>query len=59
MNTDKLTTVLGVIQGVGVAVGDYLVHAKETGAIEWTAPTFWIGLAVSVLMALKAYYTNK
>lgn len=59
MTTDKLTTVLGLLQAMGVAVGDYLVHAQSTGEVNWTAPTFYIGLAVAVLMALKAYYTNK
>lgn len=59
MNTDKLTTVLGVMQAVGVAVGDYFVHTKDTGSVDFHAATFWIGLAVATLMGVKSYYTNK
>jgi len=57
MNSTRLTTVLGVVQAVGVAVADYLTHTNmEGGALK--QPTFWIGLAIAGAMGLKGYFTQ-
>lgn len=57
MNSTTLTTVLGLVQGVGTAVVDYLVHnPMEGGAMK--QPTFWVGLVIAIAMGLKAYFTQ-
>ena len=57
MNTTTLTTVLGLGQGIGTAVVDFLVHnPMDGGAMK--QPTFWIGLVVAALMGVKAYFTQ-
>lgn len=51
------TTILGIAQAGGTAAVDYLVHAPmEGGATE--QPTFWLGLGVAALMAIKGYLTQ-
>lgn len=57
MNTTRLTSILGIVQAVGVAVADYLTHTNmEGGALK--QPTFWIGLAIAGAMGLKGYFTQ-
>lgn len=55
MSTDKLQTYLGLAKGVLVASIDYVVHL-DAGALNWKAPTFWAGLGVAVVEAVKGYY---
>jgi len=55
MSTDKLQTVLGVAKGVLVAAIDYVVHL-DAGSVNWKAPTFWAGMGVAVVEAVKGYY---
>lgn len=59
MNTDKLTTYLGLFQAIATAGITYWTTAQQDGTIDFTSPVFWLGLTVSVLMAVKGYYTNK
>lgn len=57
MNNTKMTTVLGVIQAVGVGVIDYFTHTSmDGGALK--QPTFWVGLVIAAAMALKGYLTQ-
>lgn len=57
MNATRLTTILGVVQAVGVGVADYLMHTSmEGGALK--QPTYWIGLIVAAAMGLKGYFTQ-
>ena len=57
MNNTTLTTVLGLGQGIGTAVVDFLMHnPMEGGALK--QPTFWVGLVVAALMGVKAYFTQ-
>lgn len=57
MNTTKLTTILGIVQAIGVGVADYLTHTTmEGGALK--QPTFWIGLLIAGAMGLKGYFTK-
>lgn len=57
MNTTRLTTILGIVQAIGVAVADYLTHTSmEGGAMK--QPTFWIGLGIAAAMGLKGYFTK-
>jgi hypothetical protein len=59
MKTDTLTTWLGVLQAVGVAVVDFVMTAPDTAdGSRWTNPMFWVGMIVAGLMAVKAYYTK-
>jgi len=61
MQTDTLTTWLGVLQAVGVAIVNFVVTAPAADAADgsrWTNPMFWVGMIVAALMAVKAYYTK-
>lgn len=59
MNKDTLTTILGIGQAAVVAVIDFMATtpADESGT-RWTNPVFYLGLAVAVFVAVKAYYTK-
>lgn len=59
MDTNKVTSWLGLAQAIGVAAVTFYTTAQDGGAIDWASPMFYIGLAVAVLVAVKAYYTNK
>ena len=59
MNTDNLTTWLGVAQAAGVAAVTFYTTSSEDGTLNLKSPAFWLGLIVSVLVAIKAYWTNK
>lgn len=57
MNSTLMTTILGLVQAIGAAVLDYLMHnPMEGGAMK--QPTFWIGLIIAAAMGLKGYYTQ-
>jgi len=57
MNSTMMTTILGLVQAIGAAVLDYLMHnPMEGGALK--QPTFWIGLIIAAAMGLKGYYTQ-
>jgi hypothetical protein len=58
MNTDKLTTLLGLAQAIGVAAVTFYTTSEE-GSLSLKSPMFWVGLAVAILVAVKAYFTNK
>lgn len=55
---DGKTTILGLLLALCGGAMDYFMHAGQDG-VDYGAPTFWIGLAISVLIGLKGYYTNK
>jgi hypothetical protein len=51
------TTYLALIQAVGTAVVDFVVHTPmEGGALK--QPTFWVGLVIAAAMGLKGYLTQ-
>jgi uncharacterized membrane protein len=58
MNTDKLTTYLGLAQAIGVAAVTFYTTSSD-GSLSLTSPMFWVGMAVAILMAVKGYFTNK
>jgi uncharacterized membrane protein len=58
VNTDKLTTYLGLAQAIGVAAVTFYTTSSD-GALSLTSPMFWVGMAVAILMAVKGYFTNK
>ena len=59
MKTDTLTTWLGLLQAVGIAIVDVVMTAPaEPDGTRWTNPMFWVGIIVAALMAVKAYYTK-
>ena len=58
MNTDKLTTLLGLAQAIGVAAVTFYTTSEE-GALSLKSPMFWVGMSVAILVAVKAYFTNK
>lgn len=57
MNTTKWTTILGIVQAVGVSVVDYFTHTNMDGGA-MAQPTFWIGLVIAASMGLKGYFTQ-
>jgi hypothetical protein len=59
MKTDTLTTLLGVLQAIGVAVLDFVMTSPtEADGSRLANPMFWVGIIVAALMAAKAYYTK-
>lgn len=59
MSKDTLTTILGAGQAVAVAVIDFIATTPDSAdGSRWTNPVFYVGLAVAVLVAIKAYYTK-
>lgn len=59
MNTDKATNWLGLAQAIGVAVVDFYATANADGSVGWTNPIFYVGMVIAILVAVKAWYTNK
>lgn len=57
MDTNKLTTYLGIAQAIGVGVIDYITHTNMDGGA-MKQPTFWVGLVIAAAMGLKGYYTK-
>lgn len=57
MDSTKLTTVLGMVQAIGVAVVDFISHTNMEGGV-WSQPTFYIGLVIAAAMGLKGFYTK-
>ncbi len=55
MNTDRLQTVMGLGEAALVGVMDYFIHAGPSG-VDYTAPTFWLGIAIAASRAVKGYY---
>ena len=57
MNPTKWTTILGLVQAVGVAIADYLAHnPTEGGALK--QPTFWVGIVIAAAMGVKGFLTQ-
>ena len=59
MNTDKATNWLGFAQAIGIAIVDFYVTSNADGSVAWSNPIFWVGMAIAVLVAVKAWFTNK
>lgn len=59
MNHDSKINWLGLAQAVGVAIVDFYATANADGSIGWANPIFYVGAAIAVLVAVKAYFTNK
>jgi len=59
MSTDALTTWLGLAQAIGIAAVTFYTTASGDGTLSLTSPMFWIGMVVAILVAVKAYFTNK
>lgn len=57
MNATTLTSVLGIVQAVGVSVVDFIVHTNMDGGA-MKQPTFWIALVIAAAMGLKGYFTQ-
>ncbi len=57
MNSTTWTSVLGIIQAVGVSVVDFFAHTSlEGGALK--QPTFWVGLVIAAAMGVKGFLTQ-
>lgn len=52
MNTDKITTILGVIMAA-LAAGQQAIQAANGGQVNWVV------VGVAVVGAVFAYFTNK
>ena len=59
MDNDKKVNWLGLAQAIGVAVVDYHATANADGSIGWDNPWFYVGGAIAILVAVKAWFTNK
>ncbi len=59
MNTDKITTWLGLGQAIVVAAITFYTTASAEGSVDLANPVFWAGLVAAAFMAVKGYYTNK
>ena len=59
MSNDVKTNWLGLAQAIGIAAIDFYTTANADGSVNWKNPVFWIGMLVAVLVAVKAFYTNK
>jgi hypothetical protein len=55
MNTDRMQTVMGIGEASLVGVMDYFMHLEPDG-LNWTSPTFWLGLVLAASRAVKGYY---
>ena len=58
MSTTSLTTILGLLQAVGTALFTAFMTATQEGTVDWASPTFWFGMGVAAIMAIKGYYTK-
>jgi hypothetical protein len=57
MSSTTWTTILGIVQAVGVSLVDFFAHTNmEGGAFQ--QPTFWIGLIIAAAMGVKGYFTQ-
>jgi hypothetical protein len=59
MTNDSKVNWFGLAQAIGVAAIDFYTTANADGSIGWTNPVFYLGLGVAVLVAVKAWFTNK
>ena len=59
MTNDIKINWLGLAQGVGIAIVDFYTTANADGSLGWSNPMFYVGAAIAVLVAVKAYFTNK
>lgn len=55
MNTDRLQTVMGMGEAGLVGTMDYFVHLGPNG-VDYTAPTFWLGVLIAISRAVKGYF---
>jgi hypothetical protein len=59
MSKDTKSTLIGMVLAIATAVGDYFTHANADGSLDYTAPTFWLGLVIAALVAVKGYFMHK
>lgn len=58
MNKDTVGTILGLITAGATGIGDYFAHLGPDG-LDYSQPTFWLGLVVAILVAVKGYLYGK
>lgn len=49
---DRVTTVLGALQGIGIA-------GVSLASFDASSVSLWVGLVVALLQAANGYFTNK
>lgn len=54
MSPDTRSTIIGLSVAILISVGTYLQTAGDL-----SNPMFWVGLAGSIVSAIKGYYHNK
>jgi hypothetical protein len=59
MTNDVKTNWFGLAQAIGIAAIDFYSTSNADGSVNWSNPIFYVGLVVAVLVAVKAYFTNK
>lgn len=58
MNKDTVSTILGLITAGAAGVGDYFAHLGPDG-LDYSKPTFWVGLVIAILIGIKGYLYGK
>ena len=59
MTNDAKVNWLGLAQAIGVAIVDFYGTANADGSVGWSNPIFYVGMVIAVLVAVKAFFTNK
>lgn len=59
MTNDSKINWLGLAQAVGIAIVDFYATANADGSVGFSNPMFYVGAVIAVLVAVKAYFTNK
>lgn len=57
MNTDRLQTILGLVEAMLISAASFLYAAmSDPAGFNWKAPLFWMGLTTAVIRGVKGYY---
>jgi hypothetical protein len=59
MNSDKLTTLIGLGKALVLAAITFYTTSNQEGSVNLTNPVFWAGMAYALFTAYQGYYTNK
>lgn len=55
-DTDKLQTVLGIVEAVVIELINYFTNLTTTGEVDLTSGTFWLGTLLALSRAVKGYF---
>jgi len=55
-DTDKLQTIMGIVEAVVIELINYFTHLATTGEVDFTSGTFWLGTLLALSRAVKGYF---